>query len=181
MPVNKINHYSFAEAAYLYHDRKIPYSQLDCQAFVERVLADCGIYRNWKGTNDMWRNALSWKGTVDEAIAKFGSVPIGAWLFSWNNKGGEVKRGYKDGLGDAFHVGIYTGKGKGAMHSTAGGVQECAFPDRNRWTHVGLPNDIEYEDPGNPLEDAQKLIADMITICEDMLAKLNKLKGLDIK
>ena len=167
MPVNKINHYSCAEAAYLYHDRKIPYSQLDCQAFVERVLADCGIYRNWKGTNDMWRNALSWKGTVDEAIAKFGTVPIG-----------EVRRGYKDGLGDAFHVGIYTGKGKGAMHSTAGGVQECAFPDRNRWTHVGLPNDIDYEDP---VVTAQEVIADMISVCETMLAKLNKLKGLDIK
>ena len=50
----------------------IKYSQADCQAFVELVLRDCGVRTssgavyNWKGSNDMWRHALKWKGTLAE-------------------------------------------------------------------------------------------------------------------
>ena len=180
MSVNKVDNFAFAEAAYLYHNRKIPYTQLDCQAFVERVLADCGIYKNWKGSNDMWRNALSWKGTIDEAIAKFGSVPVGAWLFTWADDGGEVKRGYKDGLGNAKHVGIFTAKGKGAMHSSTGGVQECPFPDPNRWTHCGLSIYIDYDHVPAAAEDVMSILDDMLKLCDSMIEKINKLKGLTI-
>ena len=166
-----VDNFLFAEKAYEYRDSKIPYSKLDCQAFVERVLSDCGVSRNWKGSNDMWRNALSWKGTIQDAIDKFGAVPPGAWLFTWVNDGGEVKRGYHDGLGNAKHVGICTLKGKGAMHSSTGGVQECAFPDPKRWTHCGLAKDIDYRTvpDDNEVSDAE-LLAQALDI-------LNKLKG----
>lgn len=181
MAVNKVDNFAFAETAYLYHNRNIPYKQLDCQAFVERVLADCGIYENWRGSNHMWREALDWKGTVDEAIKKWGSVPVGAWLFTVKNDGGEVKRGYHDDQGNAAHVGIYTAKGKGAMHSSTGGVQECAFPDPKRWTHVGLAKDIDYKSVPEAQYDVLDILNGMLKLCDDMIAKINILKGLDIK
>lgn len=163
-----IDNFAFAEAAYLYHDRNIPYKQLDCQAFVERVLADCGIYENWRGSNHMWRDALEWKGTIDEAISKWGSVPVGAWLFTIKHDGGEVSRGYHDNEGNAAHVGIFTAKGKGAMHSSTGGVQECAFPDPKRWTHCGLAKMIDYRTV--PDRTPEQIIDDIQTL-------LNELRG----
>lgn len=134
---------AFADRAYSYRDSLIPYSKVDCQAFVERVLSDCGLVCNWRGSNHMWREALSWKGTVKEAETKFGAIPRGAWLFTLKRDGGEKERGYQDEEGNAAHVGIYTGLGLGAMHSSTGGVQETRFP-ASRWTHVGLCKFILY-------------------------------------
>lgn len=94
----------------------VPYSKLDCQAFVEKVLEDCGVRKpdgsvyNWKGVNSMWRNAFTWKGTIEEAKKVFGCIPLGAWVIHWVNDGGERERGYNDGLGNAKHIGIYTGE-----------------------------------------------------------------------
>ena len=119
---------AFAEMAYSYRNSGIPYSQWDCQMFVEKMLKKVGVTRNWRGSNHMWREALSWKGTPEECIAKFGCIPPGAWLFTLVWDGSEKKRGYYDDEGGANHVGVYTGMGKGAMHSTTGGVQECAYP-----------------------------------------------------
>ena len=176
-----IDNYAFAEQAYSYRDSGIPYSKLDCQAFVERVLADCGVKRNWKGSNDMWRNALTWKGTVDEAIEKFGTIPPGAWLFTWADDGGEKKRGYHDDLGNAKHVGIFTGKGKGAMHSSTGGVQQCAFPDPERWNRVGLAMDIDYFRVPETDQDIQDLFDLIIKQLQAVKQNVETLKGLVVK
>ena len=92
----------------------------------------------------MWREALSWKGTVEECRQAFGEIPVGAWLFTIKDDGGEKLRGYTDGLGNAAHVGVYTGEGKGSVHSTAGGTQEADFPAK-RWTHVGLCSLLDYD------------------------------------
>ena len=43
----------------------IPYSKLDCQAFVEQVLRDLGVRKpdgsvyNWRGSNSMFRNFIN--------------------------------------------------------------------------------------------------------------------------
>lgn len=106
----------FAECALLPKWDKITYDQLDCQAFVEAVLKDLdirktnGSFYNWRGSNAMYRNYYSWRGTVEEAIQKFGTVPVGAFVYMWN-KTGQEKVGYTDELGDAHHVGIYCGNG----------------------------------------------------------------------
>ena len=42
---------------------------------VEKMLQEVGIYKNWRGTNQMWRDALSWKGTARPLT---GSVTGGA-------------------------------------------------------------------------------------------------------
>lgn len=138
----------------------IPYSELDCQGFVEKVLADCGVRKpdgkkyNWRGTNSMWRNYYQWRGTRQEAIEKFGLIPEGAWLFHMEQDGGEIPLGYNDGLGNFKHVGIYLGDPHGSIHSTTGGVQFLKYPDK-RWTHVMLPDMLDYmqENPDNKIKD----------------------------
>lgn len=116
----------------------IPYSSLDCQAFVEKVLKDCGETHDWRGSNHMWREALSEKGK----IKSWADIPAGAWLFTVKNDGGEKARGYNDSEGNAAHVGIYLG-GQDVMHSTTGGVQWDTIASA-RWTHYGLCKYIDY-------------------------------------
>ena len=94
---------------------KIKYSEKDCQAFCELVLKDLGVRQpngksyDWKGSNDMFRNAVSWVGTIDECRRKFGDIPLGSWAFMWDTSGAEKDRGYYDGKGNASHIGIYIG------------------------------------------------------------------------
>lgn len=150
------------------------YQDMDCQAFVEAALKAVGIRKNWRGSNHMWREALSWRGTVEECIARFGEVPVGAWLFTIKNDGGEKARGYNDGKGNAAHVGVYSGQGRGSVHSTTGGTQEAAFPDAKRWTHVGLCSLLDYttdETPDN-LTLVRQGLNDMHNIIEGLLEAL---------
>ena len=120
----------------------ISYDALDCQAFVEKVLSDAGEKgHNWRGSNHMWREALSEKRegiTVDE-------VPPGAWLFTLKHDGGEKKRGYNDDEGNAKHVGIYLGEGK-VRHSTSAGTHDVQYDkiSSSRWTAWGLCKYIDY-------------------------------------
>lgn len=161
----------------------IPYSKMDCQMYVEEVLADCGVRNsngkryNWKGSNDMWRNALKWKGTIQDALDKFGHIPDGAWMFIIKNDGGEEERGYHDGLGNATHVAIYckpdskTPVRDSTRSSKRDGV---GYRSLDAFTHVGLPTVIDYSQNGNDI----KWIMDSIEACLNTLILLtNELKG----
>lgn len=128
-----------------------PYSEMDCQAFVERCLREIGIALDLRGSNAWYRKCKEegWTGTPEDCVRVFGSVPKGAFLFIWDDKGGEVKRGYTDGLGDATHIGIKTGRGKGAIHSSSsrGCVADSEFRDktiRGGWNRVGLWRQLDY-------------------------------------
>ena len=132
----------------------IPYTQLDCQGFVEKVLADCGIHKDWRGSNHMWRDALNGK----YRIVDYDSIPIGAWLFVVADDGGEKARGYTDNEGNAKHVGIYIGSHM-AIHSTTGGVQLDS--ELTRWTHYGLCKYIDYNEAPRPsLTDCLELLGE---------------------
>ena len=159
----------FAATAWSYKDSGIPYSKLDCQAFVERVLKDCGVFKDWKGSNDMWRNALSWSGTLEDCRKRYGFIPVGAWLFTVKWDGGEVKRGYHDNYGNASHVGIFCGEDLGTMHSTTGGVQSGPWPDPKRWTHCGLCKYIDY---GMKDTSLQYLLDTAIEILEEIKERM---------
>lgn len=114
----------------------IPYTTLDCQAFVEFCLKKyAGISRNWRGSNDMWRNA------VHDKSEDFGNIEAGEWVFTIKHDGNEPKR-YTDGV-NASHVGIYIGNGE-VMHSTTGGVQLDKISNRKRWTHHAKANYLDY-------------------------------------
>ena len=151
----------------------IKYSQADCQAFVELVLRDCGVRTpsgavyNWKGSNDMWRNALKWKGTLAECRAKFGGYPEGAWVFMVKNDGGEIPRGYHDNEGNASHVGIYCrpDSTQSVRDSTKGTNRDgVGYRKLTDFTHIGIPIVIDYgstpePEPETPVSKTEALKA----------------------
>ena len=149
----------FAQVGYKYLGT--PYKQMDCQAFVEKCLADCGLKIDLKGSN-AWFRKMDWVGTPEECKKTFGSIPDGAFLFIWNDKGGEVARGYKDGLGDAEHIGIVTHVKQGAIHSSA--TRECVaeskFADKTirngGWNRIGLSHLFDYGSKINALLSGAK-------------------------
>lgn len=140
----------------------ISYDKLDCQAFVEKVLSDAGEKgHDWRGTNDMWRNAL----TVKRDIVDIADIPAGAWVFTLKHDGGEKDRGYYDDEGNATHVGIYLGAGS-VMHSTktatANGVQ-LDMVTSSRWTHYGLCKYINFGS-GEDAENLRDLVKRLGTV-----------------
>lgn len=146
----------------------IPYSKLDCQALMEEILTRGGVpHKNWIGSNDMWRNAV----TNAAAISEWKEIPVGAWLFTIKHDGKEPSY-YYDGV-NAAHVGWYCGNGE-VIHSTTGGVQWDTLTS-GRWTHAALCKLLEYPDVSNNdtpadstaaiqyLTQAQALIDSVIT------------------
>lgn len=129
-----------------------PYAEMDCQAFVEACLRVVGITLDLRGSNAWYRKIRSegWTGTPEECAKLFGEVPKGAFLFILKDDGGEVARGYRDGLGNASHIGIKTGRGEGAIHSSQsrGSVVESKFKDKTisggGWNRIGLWNRLDY-------------------------------------
>lgn len=151
----------------------IPYKTLDCQAFVEKVLRDCGYTYNWRGSNDMWRNALKWRGSRKEYITDFGhDIAPGVWVFGWRNDGGEKARGYKDNEGNAYHVGIYIGNNE-VIHSTTGGVQISPMDD-NRFNRIGLALPIDYSSKMNN-EDRISVLNETILLLVENVRTLTKI------
>lgn len=140
--MQRIDGSAFAQCAYAFCGLGIPYSKLDCQGFVERVLLALGVKCNYLGSNDMFRNMCTEILTRSECYAKYGKIPDGALLFVVKHDGKEPKR-YTDGI-NAAHVGINTNRGTGAAESSTGGVKQCS----NRlakWNYVGLCKYIEYK------------------------------------
>lgn len=141
----------FAEQARSDKYNKLTYSQVDCQGFVEKVLYDSGCRKsdgqayNWKGSNSMWRNALSWKGTKEECIKQFGTIPLGAFTFILKFDGGEVERGYHDNEGNAVHVGIYVGNDE-TRDSTrnSSGRDGPGYRPLKDWNRIGLCKYLDY-------------------------------------
>lgn len=124
-----------------------PYNVWDCQAFVEKMLCTVGVYKNWKGSNDMWRNAVDERKAIPDCVLLPGML-----VFTLKNDGGEKQRGYNDDMGNAAHVGIYLGKCK-VIHSTRGGVQWDSI-DNPRWTHAAKCKFLQYDETvDNPMSD----------------------------
>ena len=161
-----------------------PYSKLDCQGFVEQVLKDLSVRKpdgtpyNWRGSNSMWRNYIKWKGTIAECKAKFGEIPLGAFMFLVKYDGGEVEKGYHDDQGNASHVGLYVGSSTLPCMDSQGnrGVDYCKL---NVFTHVGLMDMIDYYNEPEPAPydelDAVRIIRDADSTDEQVLEALKTL------
>lgn len=131
---------------------------MDCQGLIEYLMAQCGVKRGWKGSNDMWRSALKWSGTPEAFVALFGALPEGAAVFILENDGGEPDE-YKrtDGerfggnKGNASHVGLYLGTGS-VVHASASNARVCESTRfdgcravaNGGWNMVGLWADVDY-------------------------------------
>ena len=141
----------FAENALLPKWDKYTYDQLDCQGFVEAVLKDIGVRKSngkpydWRGSNSMYRNFYSWRGTVDECINKFGNVPVGAFVYIWKATG-EQEVGYTDGLGNCSHVGIYCGNDvvRDSTRSTTTGRNGVGTRSLKGFNRVTLFSGLDY-------------------------------------
>ena len=132
-----------------------PYSEMDCQAFVERCLRDCGWTIDLGGSNTWYRKVRK-EGellTPEECTKKYGTTPKGAFLFIHSYDGKEPAKYREDGLGNASHIGLCTGKeGEGAIHSsyTRQCVAESKYKNKSingGWNCVGLlPKMISYDE-----------------------------------
>lgn len=156
----------FAEQARSAKYDNIKYSQADCQGFVEKVLYDSGCRKpdgqayNWKGSNSMWRNALSWKGTEEECIKKFGCVPLGAWTFIVKFDGGEKEKGYHDSEGNAVHVGVYVGNDETRDSTRTAKRDGVGYRPLKDWNRVGLCKYLDYSvnNKDNKVERSKEII-----------------------
>lgn len=137
--------FSFAGDRYLGR----PYAEMDCQKFVERCMSDCGLHEDLPGSN-AWYRRMTWTGTPEECIRVFGSIPKGALLFILKHDGKEPAKYRPDGIGNASHIGIKTGRGDGAINSSSsrGCVATSKFKDKTisggGWNRVGLYNKFDY-------------------------------------
>lgn len=152
----------------------VPYSEMDCQAFVEQCLRDCGMKKDLAGSNAWFREVKAHGAilTPEECVEQLGTVPAGAFLFILEPSGGEPEKYKPDGLGNASHIGLCTGKrGKGAIHSSAsrGCVAESEFHGKTikngGWNRVGLWDQVAYDygggdqpEPEPPAPDPEKAI-----------------------
>ena len=151
-----------------------PYSRLDCQAFVEACLKDAGDRTNLAGSNAWYRECMrhGWVGSPDECKQRFGAIPKGAFLFILKASGNEPEKYKGDGIGNASHIGLYTGEsgkqmveqamqdgvsnamqydfGDGAIHSSSsrGCVCTSKFSGKSingGWNRIGLWDGVDYE------------------------------------
>lgn len=140
----------------------VSYSQMDCQAFVEQCLRDCGLNRNLAGSNAWFRevNSHGVIMTPEECVRQLGTVPAGAFLFILEQNGKEPEKYKQDGLGNASHIGLVTGQGEGAIHSSAsrGCVAESKFRNKTisgGWNRVGLWDQVSYDYGGGAAPDPE--------------------------
>lgn len=144
----------FAEKAYSFADSGYTYQQYDCVGFTNLVRTSLGLSALYNGTNTLWRNgSLAWQGTIADAVALYGAIPQGCYLFKIKPESDPTyndppipSQYYMDGIGNVTHVGIYTNLGLGVMQSGGyggTGVHDSTY-DSNYWTHLALPPDIDF-------------------------------------
>ena len=147
----KISAIDFSLAGDKYLGRS--YEEMDCQAFVEKCMADVGYRRDLGGSNSWYRECRlhGWAGTPEECMKEFGSVPKGALLFILEPVGPKTPAKFRnDGIGDVTHMGIVTGRGDGAIHSSSsrGCVATSKFRGKTipngGWNRVGLYDRFDY-------------------------------------
>lgn len=167
--MSKISAEALSLAGDKYLGRK--YSEMDCQRFAENCMADVGLFMDLGGSNS-WFREMTWRGTPEECKKIFGSIPKGALLYIREFDGKEPEKYRKDGLGNAKHMGIKTGRtgaemvyhakqegnenagdynyGDGGIHSseTREHVCSCKFADETikngGWNMVGLYDLFTY-------------------------------------
>ena len=133
------------------------YAEMDCQAFVEYCVNQCGGSMAYAGSNDMYRNAMAYLATIENAKAEGKLVPGAGLLIVEEVSDGTPTKYRGDGLGDATHVGLYVGEKALQDTDKSGNTRWCntvhSSSSRERvvggttgggWTHVILFKEIDY-------------------------------------
>ena len=158
----------------------LKYSQVDCQAFCEKVLKDLGVRKSngavydWRGSNDMWRNAVSWKGTIAEARQKFGQIPVGSWAFMVAHDGGEVARGYHVDQGNAAHIAIVVNQSQVRDSTKGTGRDGVAYRKLSDFNMIGLPKMLDFDNT-NP--NIIEIEAESVKKVKTLLDQINSIIG----
>ena len=174
----------FATDALLSKWDRYTYNVLDCQGFVEAVLKDVGVRKpdgslyNWRGSNSMYRNYYSWRGTVEECVNKFGSIPVGAFVYIWKPTG-EEEVGYKDGLGNCTHVGIYCGNNvvRDSTRSTKTGRNGPGTRSMDGFNRVTLFQGLSYSIDENTNNTYNSSVEGLLASLEEVRNILIKMEG----
>ena len=124
---------------------------MDCQGLCEYLLQECGIPENecnLPGSNSHWRACL-WRGTPEDCAQKFGSVPLGAWVFIVDSNDSDAPEEFRgDGYGNASHMGVVLEGCAIHASSSRGCVAESKFTGKTipngGWNMIGLPKWIDY-------------------------------------
>ena len=158
----------------------LKYSQVDCQAFCEKVLKDLGVRKSngavydWRGSNDMWRNAVSWKGTIAEARQKFGQIPVGSWAFMVAHDGGELARGYHDDQGNAAHVAIVVNQNQVRDSTKGTGRDGVAYRKLSDFNMIGLPKMLDFANTSYNIIEVRE---EDVTKVKNLLSEINSIIG----
>lgn len=174
----------FATAALNEKWNRYTYDQLDCQGFVEAVLKDIGVRKSngsvydWRGSNSMWRNYYSWRGSVEECKKKYGKIPVGAFVYMWDPTG-EEEKGYSDGLGNFKHVGIYCGNNvvRDSTRSTKTGRNGPGTRTLDGFTKVSLFSGLAYSLDENVTNSYNSIIEGIISQISEVRNILNVMEG----
>ena len=105
----KANAETFSKSGDQYMGREYKPNDFDCQDFVEHMMQNVGINENLPGSN-AWYRKMTWVGTPEDCIKKFGSIPKGALLYILKQDGKEPEKYKADGIGNASHIGVKTGR-----------------------------------------------------------------------
>ena len=122
---------------------------MDCQGLVEYCLIQAGVPKaecNLAGSNAHYRKCV-WTGTPEEAVAMFGKVPAGASLYILEHDGGEPDKYKADSIGNASHMGVWTGKESIAASASRGKVIRSNFAGKTingGWNRIGLEPFVDY-------------------------------------
>lgn len=132
------------------------YDEMDCQAFVEHCVRQAGGSMDYRGSNDMARNAV-WLGTLENAKAAGKLVPGAGMLIHEDTEANLPAKYRGDGLGDFSHVGLYVGENAltdtdkngqkrscDVVHSSSSMGRVAGSTLKNGWTHVMWFAEIDY-------------------------------------
>jgi len=124
---------------------------MDCQGACEFLLIQAGVPKSecdLAGSNAHYR-ACRWVGTPEECKALFGAIPGGAFLFILKQDSGEPAKYKSDNIGNASHMGFWTGKVSLAASESRQKVIQSNFKGKSingGWNRVGLNQWTVYSD-----------------------------------
>lgn len=151
----------------------IPHSTVDCQAAVERALKLVGVNVNYKGSNDMWRNMVTERNSIDWYRNTFGELIPGLICFTLRHDGSEVRRGYHDDMGASTHVGIILDD-KMCFQSGARGTEIIEI-SRTSFNQVARCKHIVYEGMDTSPTLTKKL-DDLYNLIHEALVRLEEIR-----